>query len=66
VNFQEKLDLFQKLVAQRGEIDRQLSEFFGDATPESKERRCKICNQTGHTSKTCSTHNAPPETPKLI
>ena len=42
------------LIAKREAIDAELSAIFGGAPKVRKLQRCSICNQEGHTARSCS------------
>jgi hypothetical protein len=41
------------LIAKREEIDAELSVILGIAPKVRKTQRCSICNEEGHTARTC-------------
>lgn len=53
MTFDDKLSLASKLIAQREEIDQQLSALFGGSVVVKKQPRCSHCGQEGHNAKTC-------------
>ena len=51
----DRIALAQKLIAQREELDRQLSELFAGGVTARKPVKCSSCGQEGHNAKTCPT-----------
>jgi len=41
------------LIAKREEIDAELSTIFGVTPKVRKPQRCSICNEEGHSARTC-------------
>ncbi len=42
------------LIAKREEIDAELSTILGVTPKARKTQRCSICNEEGHTARTCT------------
>ncbi len=42
------------LIAKREEIDAELSTMLGITPKARKTQRCSICNEEGHTARTCT------------
>jgi hypothetical protein len=43
----------KELIAKREEIDRELSTMLGVVPKGRKSQRCSICNEEGHSARTC-------------
>jgi hypothetical protein len=43
----------KELIAKREEIDAELSAMLGVVPKAKKSQRCSVCNQEGHTARTC-------------
>lgn len=51
---EEKLKAARELIAQRDEIDRQLSILLAGSVPTArKPQKCGNCNKEGHSARTC-------------
>ena len=51
----DRIVIVKKLITEREEIDRKLSELLGGELSDKKERRCSICHEVGHQARTCPT-----------
>jgi hypothetical protein len=52
-----KIAKAKELIAKREEIDLELGQLLGGAVRERKLSRCSICNQEGHTARSCPTRS---------
>jgi hypothetical protein len=43
----------KELIAKREEIDAELSSMLGIEPKAKKPQRCSVCNEEGHTARTC-------------
>jgi len=43
----------KELIAKREEIDAELSTMLGVVPKGRKSQRCSVCNEEGHTARTC-------------
>jgi hypothetical protein len=62
----DQIALAKELIARREEIDRQLADLFGGASPGKKTRTCKLCGESDHDARSCPQANKPADTSKLI
>lgn len=58
MSMESRIALAKDLIRKRDEIDQQLAELFGGATP--KKQKCSICGSTEHTARTCPQKSASP------
>jgi hypothetical protein len=62
MDIDERITIVKDLISKREEIDKQLADIFGGAPTVAKpERPCKKCGQTGHSTRSCTSFNAPNE-----
>jgi Zinc knuckle len=52
---EDKLVRIKSLIIQREQIDNELASLITGATVTASQRKCKVCGQLGHNSKTCPT-----------
>lgn len=60
MSIESRIALAKDLIRKREEIDQQLAELFGGATP--KKQKCSVCGSAEHTARTCP-QKMPPTTP---
>lgn len=58
MSIESRIALAKDLIRKRDEIDQQLAELFGGATP--KKQKCSICGSAEHTARTCPQKSVPP------
>ena len=51
MSIESRIAAAKELIRKREEIDQQLAELFGGATP--KKQKCSICGSMEHTARTC-------------
>ena len=56
-----KIARVKELISKREEIDAELSTMLGVMPKARKGQRCSICNDEGHTSRTCPQKPAEPD-----
>jgi hypothetical protein len=53
LDIDSRITRVKDLIAKRDEIDAELSVILGVAPKVRKPQRCSICNEEGHTARTC-------------
>ena len=66
MDIDERIALAKELIAKREEIDRQLADLFGGASPTKKTRTCKLCGASDHDARSCPQAHKPADTSKLV
>jgi hypothetical protein len=66
MDIDNQIALAKELIRKREDIDRQLAEFFGRASPTRKTRTCKQCGASDHDARSCPQADKPADQSKLI
>jgi hypothetical protein len=53
MNIETQIARVKELIAKREEIDAELSSMLGIEPKSKKPQRCSICNEEGHSARTC-------------
>jgi hypothetical protein len=53
MNIDTQIARVKELIAKREEIDAELSSMLGLEPKSKKSQRCSICNEEGHSARTC-------------
>jgi hypothetical protein len=53
MNLDTQISRVKELIAKREEIDAELSALLGVEPKAKKPQHCSICNQEGHSARTC-------------